>query len=114
VKIRAEPCRFLAIVADETIVASLLRPTNSQERDQAMAWDYRVVPFSAQSNAGEERASAVASQFQKVLTGQQAEGFEYFRMDHYSLFERPGCIGRLFGGKDLVITYDVAIFRRVR
>jgi hypothetical protein len=77
-----------------------------------MAWEYRVVPFSVQIKAGENRVQAAAAQFQNMLVANTGDGFEYYRMDHYSLFEQPGCLTALLGAKASVITYDVAVFRR--
>jgi coproporphyrinogen III oxidase-like Fe-S oxidoreductase len=77
-----------------------------------MTWEYKVVPFAAASKSGANREEAVAAQFSQLLAFVSNEGFEYYRMDHYSLFEQPGCLAALFGAKATVLTYDVAIFRR--
>lgn len=77
-----------------------------------MAWEYRVVPFAASVKAGGNRVEAAASQFQALIVSNTQGGFEYYRMDHYSLIEQPGCLAAMFGGKPSVITYDVAVFRR--
>ena len=80
-----------------------------------MGWQYKVVPFVASAKSGsssQQRAQAAAEQFQTLLHQGNAEGWEYLRMDHYSLFESPGCLTELLGAKATVVTYDVAVFRR--
>lgn len=75
-------------------------------------WEYEVVPFSAAIRAGANRAASAAKQFHDLLQEMEGKGLEYYRMDHYSLVEQPGCLAGLFGAKASVITYDVAVFRR--
>jgi hypothetical protein len=85
-------------------------------------YEYRVVPFVASSppnSSSEQRRRAAADQFQSALAAQMAEGFEYFRMDHYHQIEQPGCLRAFFGlffggGGPIVLAYDVAVFRRPR
>ena len=79
-----------------------------------MSWEYRVVPFTAFSKPGENRLQIAAAQFQGCLASNAVDGFEYYRMDHYSLYEPAGCVSALFGAKPAVVTYDVAVFRRQR
>ena len=75
-------------------------------------WEYKVVPFAASGASGSNRAQLAALQFEQLLLEMNEVGFEYLRMDHYSLTEAPGCVGALFGAKVVVVPYDVAIFRR--
>ena len=75
-------------------------------------WEYKAVPFTASTAPGADRAQAAASQFETLLSEMNEVGFEYLRMDHYSLMEAPGCLGALFGARVAVIPDDVAIFRR--
>lgn len=78
-------------------------------------FEYRVVPFNAATKAGssaQQRQAAAADQFQALLQAQMAEGFEYYRMDHYHLREPPGCLAALFGAGITIVLYDVAVFRR--
>lgn len=83
-------------------------------------YEYRVVPFAAASKSGSspnQRRDAAAVQYQALLAQHQADGFEYYRMDHYHLIEQPGCISAFFGiffggASPIVLTYDVAVFRR--
>lgn len=77
-----------------------------------MAYEYRVIPFAAHTKSGENAAQAAADQFSKLIVANTQSGFEYYRMDHYSVIEQPGCFAALFGGKPSVLSYDVAVFRR--
>lgn len=77
-----------------------------------MQWEYQVVPFEAQAEKKKTRQQAAADQFGKLLAHMEQEGYEYYRMDHYSVRESAGCLGALSGQKDTFIPYDVAIFRR--
>ncbi|MCC7385077.1 MAG: hypothetical protein IT384_24740 [Deltaproteobacteria bacterium] len=68
--------------------------------------------FVATAKSGQSLAQAAVDQFASLISQQSAQGYEYYRMDHFSLVEQPGCIGALFGVKPSVLTYDVAVFRR--
>ncbi len=78
-----------------------------------MGWEYKVVPFEAKK-AGKKMSfqAAAADQFEELLREMNAAGYEYFRMDNYNVREAAGCFGRIRGFKDIVVTYNVAVFRR--
>lgn len=77
-----------------------------------MSYHYQVVPFVASMKAGGNRAQAVAEQLAALINEYTGQGYEYYRLDHCTLIEQPGCLAGLFGAKPSVIGYDVAIFRR--
>ena len=78
-------------------------------------YEYKVIPFLAASRPGTSevaRAGAAAQQFERLLAQGDVDGWQYYRMDHFSLKESPGCLGALFGGGMIYRRYDMAIFRR--
>ncbi len=79
-----------------------------------MQYEYQVVPFQAQKGSKQSAAQAAASQFAELITQMTAQGFEYYRMDHYTTMEPPGCLGAFLGQKAVFHSHDVAIFRRAR
>ena len=78
-----------------------------------MNYEYQVIPFIASARAGENTAAVAAQQFANLLATMETKGFEYYRMDHYSVVQAPGCLAGLFGAKHESVTYDVAIFRKL-
>lgn len=77
-----------------------------------MAIEYRAIPFVATASDKENAAAAAVQQFENILRVQCAAGFEYYRMDHFTLIQQPGCLAALFGAKPTLIQYDVLVFRR--
>lgn len=78
-----------------------------------MNWEYKVVPFEAKrSDKKVSFQEAAADQFEALLREMNGAGYEYHRMDNYNVRETPGCLGRIRGFKDIVVTYNVAVFRK--
>ena len=77
-----------------------------------MNYQYQVAPFMAAVKTGGNGPQAVAEQLAQLINHYTSQGFEYYRLDHCTLVEQPGCFAAIFGTKASVIHYDVAIFRR--
>lgn len=79
-----------------------------------MGWEYKVVPFEAKKKAGEKISfqQAAADQFEALLKTMNDAGYEYYRMDNYNVRQSPGCMMLLRGHKEILVTYNVAVFRR--
>lgn len=70
-------------------------------------YEYRVFQFLMP-----QLANQVAAKLHSLIQAQQAEGFEYLRMDHVSHYEAPGCLAALFGAGGTWRQIDLAVFRR--
>ncbi|TXD32086.1 hypothetical protein FRC96_19010 [Lujinxingia vulgaris] len=77
-----------------------------------MRWQYHPVPFEATHELKKTFEQAAAEQFSRLLNQMADQGWEYYRMDHYSVRENPGCLAIFSGSSPTVKTFDVAIFRR--
>ncbi len=77
-----------------------------------MGWIYSVVPFEAQAGKGVSFQTAAAKQFWLLLKHMDEVGYEYYRMDNYNVREKAGCLAALLGQGDVVVTYNVAVFRK--
>ena len=75
-------------------------------------FDYRSVRFAGAVKAGEDKALGIAKQFETLLNHQMNDGFEYYRMDVCTVYEMPGCVAGLFGGRPVAFSYSLAVFRR--
>jgi len=54
----------------------------------------------------------LADHFQRVVDQEAAAGWDFYRTDPFYVVESPGCLGALFGGKDVSRMHYVATFRR--
>lgn len=79
-----------------------------------MQWEYQVVPFEAQKKTGDKISfqQAAADQFGALLKTMNDAGYEYYRMDNYNVRQSPGCLMQIRGHKEVLVTYNVAVFRR--
>ena len=77
--------------------------------------EYMVIPFIAVSPSGSNdatRAKLAAEQLATLMHQGADQGWVYYRMDHFSLYEPAGCLGSLLGRSATTRHYDAAVFRR--
>ena len=78
-------------------------------------YEYQVVPFLAEVKKGSAHAaSEVAAQLQKVINEKITGGWEFYRIDHVYVYQKPGCLGRLLfqSGSVSTLTVEQIVFRR--
>lgn len=91
--------------------------TRESRADDALAGDYRVVPFIGRIRQGifsSQNASDVSQQLQSVLNEHAALGWEFQSLEKVVIEISPGCIGSLFGARSTRIAFDQIVFRRMR
>ena len=82
--------------------------------------DYKVVALARDLSvmrklfSAPDQSATVAGYVQRAITEGCQAGWEFYRIDNVSLTESPGCLGSLFGQKQLSTEYNVLIFRKPR
>lgn len=78
-------------------------------------YEYKLVPISQWLIKRKTRQSmeeALSEYVQEIINRECKEGWEFYRTDQYTMFERPGCLGELFGEKTKQVFYNLLCFRK--
>lgn len=79
-------------------------------------WLYQMVQIpphlvvQGKAQAGNEAAAYL----QNLTNNQAAAGWEFYRVDSFTVTNRPGCLGSLFGGSGQTLQHYVVTFRKPR
>ena len=65
------------------------------------------------AEGGFEKGDEAAKYLEKVVNEWAKTGWEFFRIDEFSVIKTPGCLAVLFGAKAEHFSYYVATFRKV-
>lgn len=75
-------------------------------------FEYQMVQLPSSISVDNEQGNEAALMLQNVVNGQASQGWEFFRVDTFGVYEPPGCFGALTGDKGTTRQYHVATFRR--
>jgi hypothetical protein len=70
-----------------------------------MAYEYKMANVSLKNQDP-------ATYLQGLANELATQGWEFYRVDSLDVLSSPGCLGSLLGGKQTVLSYSVATFRR--
>ena len=76
-------------------------------------YEYRMVQIPRDLSVKMGKAEGVAAEYLQALVNDVvAKGWEFYRIDNLTVTEKPGCLGALFGQKEIYHSVGVVCFRR--
>jgi hypothetical protein len=70
-----------------------------------MAYEYKMMNLSLKNQDPAQYLQEQANQM-------AAQGWEFYQVNDIDVLSSPGCLASLLGGKQTVLSYSVAIYRR--
>ena len=76
-------------------------------------YEYKMVQIPRDLAVKIGKAEGAAAQYmQQTIDAYVAEGWEFYRVDSLTITEKPGCLGGLFGQKEVYHSVGVISFRK--
>ena len=79
-----------------------------------MNYEYSTMPFSPVVKAGPKMHEQISQMMAQAINTASVQGWEYMHLETVTVFEQPGCLAVLGGGKMVARGYDMLVFRRPR
>jgi len=80
-------------------------------------YDYKCVPVPTTiftGKAGKDPHISAVEQYQALIQSSAEGGWELYLTDSISSYQKPGCLGALFGNRGETVNYKLLIFRKPR
>ncbi len=79
-----------------------------------MAYKYKMVqiPPTIVVKGREYQGQEAAHYLESLVNEMAAQGWEFYRVDTIGVLTKPGCLGQLFGAREIMREYYVVTFRR--
>lgn len=78
-------------------------------------YQYKCVPFVASVKTGmfsKDSADTIAQQLASVINSNVTVGWELDGVYKVDTLVSPGCLGKLLGGSEATLPYDIVTFRK--
>jgi hypothetical protein len=80
----------------------------------SVAYKYKMVqiPPTIVVKGREYQGQEAAHYLESLVNEMAAQGWEFYRVDTIGVLTKPGCLGQLFGAREIMREYYVVTFRR--
>lgn len=81
-----------------------------------MKYEYKFVPvpnYLVKSNSDKSMSDTLIRTISELVANTTNNGeWEYYRTDNYNVYDLPGCLSELFGGKPQQVNFNLLVFRK--